>query len=101
MSQLATLERQSIDSTAAYKAMFEHILETKTITQLSETEPRLVTKDEKQVLESDIKYLLYGKHFDQFMREVQHYSGLKIPKTVTEHRGFERWLKANKPHLLV
>ncbi len=101
VSRLATLESQSENCTRAYQAMFESVLDTKTIQQLSCTEARFGTKGTMQDLADDTKYLLHGKHFDQFMRENTHYASMPKPVVKTDARAFEKWLKSNKPNLVV
>ncbi|MEZ9366298.1 hypothetical protein AB4167_17390 [Vibrio sp. 10N.286.49.E11] len=101
VSRLATLESQSENSTRAYQAMFESALELKTINQLSNTERRFGTKGTMEDLADDIKFLLHGKHFDQFMRENSHYASMPKPEVKTDSRAFQGWLQARKPNLVV
>ncbi|MFA0550506.1 hypothetical protein AB4538_06570 [Vibrio lentus] len=101
VSRLATLECKSEKSTRAYQAMFESVLETKSIKQLSVTEARFGTKGTMQDLADDTKYLLHGKHLDQFMRESTHYANMPKPVVKTDSHAFREWLNSNKPNLAV
>ncbi|PMM04646.1 hypothetical protein BCT62_21135 [Vibrio splendidus] len=101
VSRLATLELKSPKATKAYQSKFESTLELKTINQLSNTERRIGSKSTMQDLADDIKYLLHGKHLDQFMRENEHYSSMPKPEVKTDSRAFREWLKSNKSNLAV
>lgn len=101
VNRLATLEEQSEANTRAFKAMFEDVLKIKTIKQLSLTESRLGTKGTMQDLADDVKYLLHGKHFDQFMRESVHFASMTKPVVKADSHAFREWLHSNKPNLAV
>lgn len=101
VSRLATLEKQSPNAVMAYQAEFENVLKDKSIEYLATVEPRLGTKGAMNELQDDIKYLLHGKHFDQFMRECQHYSSMSKPVVKTDSHAFREWLRINQRNLVV
>ena len=101
VSRLATLEKQSPNAVMAYQAEFENVLKDKSIEYLSTIEPRQGTKGSMDELQDDIKYLLHGKHFDQFMRECQHYSSMPKPVVKTDNKAFREWLRINQRNLVV
>ncbi len=101
VSRLARLEQQSPNAVMAYQAEFENVLKDKSIEYLSTIEPRLGTKGAMEELHDDIKYLLHGKHFDQFMRECQYYSSMPKPIVKTDSHAFREWLRINQRNLVV
>ncbi|ELS3153908.1 hypothetical protein R5D70_003286 [Vibrio parahaemolyticus] len=101
VSRLARLEQQSPNAVMAYQAEFEATLKDKSIEYLATIEPRLGTKGSMDELQDDIKYLLHGKHFDQFMRECQHYSSMPKPVVKTDNKAFREWLRINQRNLVV
>ncbi|HAV1389189.1 TPA: hypothetical protein JG815_003464 [Vibrio parahaemolyticus] len=101
VSRLARLEQQSPNAVMAYQAEFNNVLKDKSIEYLATVEPRLGTKGSIDELQDDIKYLLHGKHFDQFMRECQHYSSMPKPVLKTDNKAFREWLRINQRNLVV
>ncbi|MFA0463307.1 MULTISPECIES: hypothetical protein [unclassified Vibrio] len=101
VSRLARLEKQSLNAVKAYQAEFENVLKDKSIEYLATVEPRLGTKGSMDELQDDIKYLLHGKHFDQFMRECQYYSSMPKPVVKTDNKAFREWLRINQRNLVV
>ncbi|HBC3553792.1 TPA: hypothetical protein KD088_002838 [Vibrio parahaemolyticus] len=101
VSRLATLEQQSPNAVKTYQSEFENTLKDKSIEYLSTVEPRLGTKRNMEDLADDIKYLLHGKHLDQFMRECQHYSSMPKPVVKTDSHAFREWLRINQRNLVV
>ncbi|EIF8962293.1 TPA: hypothetical protein NKV98_004303 [Vibrio parahaemolyticus] len=101
VSRLATLEKQSPNAVLAYKAEFDNVLKDKSIEYLATVEPRLGTKGSMDELADDIKYLLHGKHLDQFMRECQHYSSMPKPVVKADSHAFREWLRINQRNLVV
>ncbi|ENP8354531.1 hypothetical protein ACEI14_001095 [Vibrio alginolyticus] len=101
VSRLARLEQQSPNAVKAYQAEFESVLKDKSIEYFATLEPRLGTKGSMDELQDDIKYLLHGKHFDQFMRECQHYSSMPKPVVKTDNKAFREWLRTNQRNLVV
>ncbi|ELB2228268.1 hypothetical protein QNZ76_003034 [Vibrio parahaemolyticus] len=101
VSRLARLEQQSPNAVVAYQAEFENVLKDKSIEYLATVEPRLGTKGSMDELQDDIKYLLHGKHFDQFMRECQYYSSMPKPVVKTDSHAFREWLRINQRNLVV
>lgn len=101
VSRLARLEQQSPNAIMAYQAEFENVLKDKSIEYLATVEPRLGTKGSMNELQDDIKYLLHGKHLDQFMRECQHYSSMPKPVVKTDSQAFREWLRINQRNLVV
>ncbi|ELB2198343.1 TPA: hypothetical protein ACGUOS_002713 [Vibrio vulnificus] len=101
VSRLATLEKQSPNAVMAYQLEFDNVLKDKSIEYLAAVEPRLGTKGSIDELQDDIKYLLHGKHLDQFMRECQHYSGMPKPVVKTDSHAFREWLRINQRNLVV
>ncbi|MFW1479479.1 hypothetical protein ACEWA0_18535 [Vibrio parahaemolyticus] len=101
VSRLARLEQQSPNAVVAYKTEFENVLKDKSIEYLSTIEPRLGTKGSMDQLQDDIKYLLHGKHLDQFMRECQYYSSMPKPVVKTDSHAFREWLRINQRNLVV
>ncbi|EML0312896.1 hypothetical protein V3H46_03335 [Vibrio parahaemolyticus] len=101
VSRLARLEQQSPNAVMAYQAEFEAALKDKSIEYFATVEPRLGTKGSMDELHDDIKYLLHGKHFDQFMRECRHYSSMPKPVVKTDSHAFREWLRINQRNLVV
>ncbi|HCG5568609.1 TPA: hypothetical protein N2902_003068 [Vibrio parahaemolyticus] len=101
VSRLARLEQQSPNAVMAYQAEFDNVLKDKSIEYLATVEPRLGTKGSMDQLHDDIKYLLHGKHFDQFMRECQYYSSMPKPVVKTDSHAFREWLRINQRNLVV
>lgn len=101
VSRLATLEKQSPNAVMAYQREFDNVLKDKSIEYLAAVEPRLGTKGSIDELQDDIKYLLHGKHLDQFMRECQHYSSMPKPVVKTDSHAFREWLRINQRNLVV
>lgn len=101
VSRLARLEQQSPNAVMAYQAEFEAALKDKSIEYFATVDPRLGTKGAVDELQDDIKYLLHGKHFDQFMRECQYYSSIPKPIVKTDSHAFREWLRINQPNLVV
>ncbi len=101
VSRLATLEQQSPNAVKAYQAEFNNVLKDKSIEYLATVEPRLGTKGSMDELTDDIKYLLHGKHLDQFIRECLHYSSMPKPVVKTDNKAFREWLRINQPNLVV
>ncbi|MDF5541039.1 hypothetical protein P3707_08950 [Vibrio parahaemolyticus] len=101
VSRLATLEQQSPNAVMAYQLEFDNVLKNKSIEYLATVEPRLGTKGSMDELQNDIKYLLHGKHLDQFMRECQHYSSMPKPVVKTDSHAFREWLRINQRNLVV
>lgn len=101
VSRLARLEQQSPNAVMAYQAEFDNVLKDKSIEYLATVEPRLGTKGSIDELQDDIKYLLHGKHFDQFMRECQYYSRMPKPVVKTDSHAFREWLRINQRNLVV
>ncbi|MCU8135946.1 hypothetical protein M2H33_12205 [Vibrio vulnificus] len=101
ISRLATLEKQSPDAVKVYQLEFENVLKDKSIEYLATVEPRLGTKGSMDELQDDIKYLLHGKHLDQFMREAQAYMNIPKPDVKTDNKAFRQWLRINQPNLVV
>ncbi|EJL3959051.1 hypothetical protein C1S86_18785 [Vibrio parahaemolyticus] len=101
VSRLARLEQQSPNAVMTYQAEFEAALKDKSIEYFATVEPRLGTKGSMDKLHDDIKYLLHGKHFDQFMRECRHYSSMPKPVVKTDSHAFREWLRINQRNLIV
>ncbi|EGQ9979821.1 hypothetical protein EM59_020760 [Vibrio parahaemolyticus] len=101
VSRLARLEQQSPNAVMAYQAEFANVLKDKSIEYLATVEPRLGTKGSMDELHDDIKYLLHGKHFDQFMRECQYYSSMPKPNIKADNKAFREWLRINQRNLAV
>ncbi|HGZ7368980.1 TPA: hypothetical protein ACOL2H_000889 [Vibrio parahaemolyticus] len=101
VSRLSTLEQQSPNAAKAYQAEFDNVLKDKSIEYLATVEPRLGSKKSMEDLADDIKYLLHGKHLDQFMRECQHYSSMPKPVVKTDSHAFREWLRINQRNLVV
>ena len=101
VSRLATLEQQSPNAVKAYQLEFESVLKEKSIEYLATVEKRMGSKGSMEDLTDDIKYLLHGKHLDQFMRECHHYSSMPRPVVKTDIHAFREWLKTNQPNLVV
>ncbi len=101
VSRLARLEQQSPNAVMAYQAEFDNVLKDKSIEYLASIGPRLGTKGTMDQLQDDIKYLLHGKHFDQFMRECQYYSSMPKPVVKTDNKAFREWLRINQRNLVV
>ncbi|HBB9960189.1 hypothetical protein ACEV90_07960 [Vibrio parahaemolyticus] len=101
VSRLARLEQQSPNAVMAYQAEFDNVLKDKSIEYLATVEPRLGSKKSMEDLADDIKYLLHGKHLDQFMRECQHYSSMPKPVVKTDSHAFREWLRINQRNLVV
>ncbi|KON49988.1 hypothetical protein ACX02_23885 [Vibrio parahaemolyticus] len=101
VSRLARLEQQSPNAVMAYQAEFDNVLKDKSIDYLATVEPRLGTKGSMDELQDDIKYLLHGKHLDQFIRECQHYSSMPKPAVKTDSHAFREWLRINQHNLVV
>ncbi|EGQ7791707.1 hypothetical protein I6Z01_000127 [Vibrio parahaemolyticus] len=101
VSRLARLEQQSSNAVMAYQAEFDNVLKDKSIEYLATVEPRQGTKGSMDELQDDIKYLLHGKHFDQFMRECQYYSSMPKPVVKTDSHAFREWLRINQRNLVV
>ncbi|EGQ9521851.1 hypothetical protein F3W80_21525 [Vibrio parahaemolyticus] len=101
VSRLARLEQQSPNAVMTYQAEFEAALKDKSIEYFATVEPRLGTKGSMDKLHDDIKYLLHGKHFDQFMRECRHYSSMLKPVVKTDSHAFREWLRINQRNLIV
>ncbi len=96
VSRLATLEQQSPNAVKTYQSEFEAVLKDKSIEYLATVEPRLGSKKSMEDLADDVKYLLHGKHLDQFMRECKHYSNLPKPVSKTDSHAFRDWLRINR-----
>ncbi|ELA9385827.1 hypothetical protein QTV32_003089 [Vibrio parahaemolyticus] len=101
VSRLATLEKQSPSAVMAYQAEFQNAFKERSIDYLATVEPRLGTKGSMDELQDDIKYLLHGKHLDQFIRECQHYSTMPKPAVKTDSHAFREWLRINQRNLVV
>lgn len=101
VSRLARLEQQTPNAVMAYQSEFDNVLKDKSIEYLATVEPRLGTKGSMDELQDDIKYLLHGKHLDQFMRECQHYSSMPKPVVKTDSHAFREWLRINQRNLVV
>ncbi|EGQ9469020.1 hypothetical protein ABVZ07_000119 [Vibrio parahaemolyticus] len=101
VSRLATLEHQSPNAVMTYQVEFNNVLKDNSIDYLATVEPRLGTKGSMDELQDDIKYLLHGKHLDQFMRECQHYSSMPKPVVKTDNKAFREWLRTNQRNLVV
>lgn len=105
VSRLARLEQQSPNAVKVYQIEFESVLKDKSIEYFATVEPRLGTKGSTKgsmdELHDDIKYLLHGKHFDQFMRECQYYSSMPKPVVKTDSHAFREWLRINQRNLVV
>ncbi|MGL1693814.1 hypothetical protein ACSTH7_10070 [Vibrio parahaemolyticus] len=101
VSRLARLEQQSSNAVMAYQAEFDNVLKDKSIEYLATVEPRQGTKGSMDELQDDVKYLLHGKHFDQFMRECQYYSNMPKPVVKTDSHAFREWLRINQRNLVV
>ncbi|ELB2103656.1 hypothetical protein QNZ87_002792 [Vibrio parahaemolyticus] len=101
VSRLATVENQSPNAVKVYQLEFEKVLQDKSIEYLATLEPRLGSKRNMEDLADDIKYLLHGKHLDQFMRECQHYSSMPRPVVKTDIHAFREWLRINQRNLVV
>ncbi|HDV5496895.1 TPA: hypothetical protein ACN335_003773 [Vibrio parahaemolyticus] len=101
VSRLARLEQQSSNAVMAYQAEFDNVLKDKSIEYLATVEPRQGTKGSMDELQDDVKYLLHGKHFDQFMRECQYYSSMPKPVVKTDSHAFREWLRINQRNLVV
>ncbi|EGR2252101.1 hypothetical protein DZF84_11060 [Vibrio parahaemolyticus] len=101
VSRLSTLEQQSPNAVKVYQHEFESVLKDKSIGYLATVEPRLGTKGSMDELQDDIKYLLHGKHLDQFMRECHHYSSMPRPDVKTDNKAFREWLRINQRNLVV
>ncbi|EGR1344670.1 hypothetical protein ACUMO5_003266 [Vibrio parahaemolyticus] len=101
VSRLARLEQQSPNAVMAYQAEFDNVLKDKSIEYLATVDPRLGSKKSMEDLADDIKYLLHGKHLDQFMRECQHYSSMPKPVVKTDSHAFREWLRINQRNLVV
>ncbi|WDG16058.1 hypothetical protein PUT72_17010 [Vibrio alginolyticus] len=96
VSRLATLEQQSPNAVKVYQHEFEIALKDKSIEYLATVEKRIGSKRNMEDLADDIKYLLHGKHLDQFMRECQHYSSMPKPVAKTDSHIFRDWLRINR-----
>ncbi|EIZ1316652.1 hypothetical protein MOU92_003406 [Vibrio parahaemolyticus] len=101
ISRLAALEQQSPNAVKVYQFEFESVLKDKPIEYLATVEKRLGTKGSMDELQDDIKYLLHGKHLDQFMRECKHYSSMPKPVVKTDSHAFREWLRTNQRNLVV
>ncbi|ENJ7186407.1 hypothetical protein AB1740_002177 [Vibrio fluvialis] len=101
VSRLARLEQQAPNAVMAYQLEFDNVLKDKSIEYLATVEPRLGTKGSMDELTDDIKYLLHGKHLDQFMRECQHYSSMPKPVVKADSHAFREWLQINQRNLVV
>ncbi|HHX8481724.1 TPA: hypothetical protein ACVO3A_003409 [Vibrio diabolicus] len=96
VSRLATHEQQSPNAVKVYQHEFEIVLKDKSIEYLATVEKRIGSKRNMEDLADDIKYLLHGKHLDQFMRECQHYSSMPKPVAKTDSHAFRDWLRINR-----
>ncbi len=96
VSRLATLEQQSPNAVKTYQSEFETVLKDKSIEYLATVESRLGSKKSMEDLADDVKYLLHGKHLDQFIRECQHYSSMPKPVVKTDSHAFRDWLRINR-----
>ncbi|EIZ1338131.1 hypothetical protein MOS06_002191 [Vibrio parahaemolyticus] len=101
VSRLATLEQQSPNAVMAYQAEFDNVLKDTPIEYLATVEPRLGSKKSMEDLTDDIKALLYGKTFSQFMRECKHYAEMPRPDIKTDSHAFREWLRINQRNLVV
>ncbi|EOX3832148.1 hypothetical protein ACO4IM_003678 [Vibrio alginolyticus] len=101
VSRLATLEQQSPNAVKVYQHEFEIVLKNKSIEYLATIEKRMGSKGSMEDLTDDIKYLLHGKHLDQFMRECHHYSSMPRPVVKTDNYAFRKWLRINQRNLMV
>ncbi|EIZ1551022.1 hypothetical protein MOU90_003671 [Vibrio parahaemolyticus] len=96
VSRLSALGQSSPNAVKVYQLEFEKVLQDKSIEYLATVEPRLGSKKSMEDLADDIKYLLHGKHLDQFMRECQHYSSMPKPVVKTDSHAFRDWLRINR-----
>lgn len=101
VSRLATVQNQSPNAVKVYQLEFEKVLQDKSIEYLATVEPRLGSKRNMEDLADDIKYLLHGKHLDQFMRECKHYAEMPRPDIKTDNKAFREWLRINQRNLVV
>ncbi|HDY7616588.1 TPA: hypothetical protein RQJ81_003511 [Vibrio vulnificus] len=101
VSRLARLEQQSPNAVMAYQAEFDNVLKDKSIEHLATVEPRQGTKGSMDELQDDIKYLLHGKGFKQFVWECQYYSSMSKPVVKTDNKAFREWLRINQRNLVV
>ncbi|EHH2551007.1 hypothetical protein J7077_002127 [Vibrio parahaemolyticus] len=101
ISRLATLEQQSPNAVKVYQHEFESVLKDKSIEYLATVKKRMGTKGSIEDLPEDIKFLLHGKHLDQFMRECQYYSSMPKPVVKTDNKAFREWLRINQRNLVV
>ncbi|EGQ8275900.1 hypothetical protein GT901_15740 [Vibrio parahaemolyticus] len=101
VSRLATLQKQSPNAVKVYQHEFESVLKDKSIEYLATVEPRLGSKKSMDELKDDIKALLYGKTFSQFMRECKHYAEMPRPVVKTDNYAFRKWLRINQRNLMV
>ncbi|EMF8898855.1 hypothetical protein V4U21_000801 [Vibrio parahaemolyticus] len=101
VSRLATLEQQAPDAVKAHQFEFEKALQDQSIECLAKVEKRLGSKGSMDELQADVKFLLHGKHLDQFMRECKHYSSMPKPVVKTDSHAFREWLRTNQRNLVV
>ncbi|EMK3515953.1 hypothetical protein V8095_003611 [Vibrio parahaemolyticus] len=101
VSRLSTLEQQSPNAVKVYQFEFESVLKDKSIEYLATVEPRLGSKKSMQDLTDDIKFLLHGKGFKQFVWECQYYSSMPKPDVKTDNKAFREWLRTNQRNLVV
>ncbi|ELN8947746.1 hypothetical protein RZU00_003344 [Vibrio parahaemolyticus] len=101
ISRLAALEQQSPNAVKVYQFEFESVLKDKPIEYLAKVEKRLGSKGSMDELQADVKFLLHGKHLDQFMRECKHYSSMPKPVVKTDSHAFREWLRTNQRNLVV
>ncbi|MBS9920010.1 hypothetical protein [Vibrio alginolyticus] len=101
VSRLATLEQQSPNAVKVYQHEFEIVLKDKSIEYLATVEKRMGSKGSMEDLTDDIKYLLHGKHLDQFMLECHHYASMPRPVVKTDNYAFRKWLRINQRNLMV
>ncbi|ELX4198610.1 hypothetical protein QJ366_002853 [Vibrio vulnificus] len=101
VSRLATLELQAPDAVEVYRLEFEKALQDQSIEYLATVEKRMGSKGSMDELQDDIKYLLHGKHLDQFMRECKHYAEMPKPVVKTDSHAFREWLRTNQRNLVV
>ncbi|EJG1818540.1 hypothetical protein BS056_RS16205 [Vibrio parahaemolyticus] len=101
VSRLATLEQQSPEAVKAYEHAFKKVLQDKSIEYLATVEKRMGSKGSMEDLTDDIKFLLHGKHLDQFVRECQHYASTSRAVVKTDNKAFREWLRINQRNLVV
>lgn len=101
VSRLATLEQQSPNAVKVYQHEFEIVLKDKSIEYLATVEKRVGSKRNMEDLADDVKFLLRGKHLDQFMRECKYYAEMSRPEVKTDSKAFREWLRINQRNIVV